>query len=202
MLSISKICLNLVRLGFLAWIVFELLNWAEILHFTLDFTWLGLVLTSGFVWGVLEIVSARLKKSTGKPLPWFVFLLALVAVSFDAMGDVAHWYSTYEWYDQVGHVLGGSMAALVAFFVFWHLKEAGNISIGKKLAGFMALTTSAFLGVLYELEEYLEDVFTGGNRLGSGVDTANDMMWNTVGGLVVVILLVVFIRKKRDLEDN
>ena len=56
------------------------------------------------------------------------------------------------------------MAALVAFFVYWHMVEAGRIVVGKKLAGFMALMTSAFLGVLYELEEYLEDVFTGGNR--------------------------------------
>lgn len=191
----NKVLLNIIRLGFLTWIVFELLNWAEILHFTLDFTWLGLVLTSGFVWGVLEIISARLNKSTGKPLPWFVFLLALMAVSFDALGDVMHWYVTYEWYDQVGHVLGGSMAALGAFFVFWHLNEAGKISIGKKLASFMAFTTSAFLGVLYELEEYLEDVFTGGNRLGSGVDTANDMMWNTIGGLVIVFVIIFLVRK-------
>jgi len=193
----NKVLLNLTRLGFIGWIVFELLNWLEVLHFELDFTWLGLVLTSGFVWVVLEIVNFRLTRSTGRSLPWFVFLLALIATSFDALGDVAGWYSRYEWYDQVGHTLGGGMAALVTFFVFWHLIGAEKIVIGKKLAGFIALMTSAFLGVLYELEEYLEDVFTGGNRLGSGIDTANDMMWNTIGALFVVVIVILLVKKKR-----
>ncbi|MBU0963868.1 hypothetical protein KKC06_02410, partial [Patescibacteria group bacterium] len=92
------------------------------------------------------------------------------------------------------------MAALLMFFVLWRLNQAGRIKIGKKLLGFMAITGSAFFGVLYELEEYLEDVFTGGNRLGSGVDTANDMMWNTIGALIVVLIAVKILRSRHSEE--
>ena len=188
--------INLMRLGYGGWIIFDLLNWVGVLNFTLDFSWLGLVITSGFVWGVIEFTSAKLKKSTGQTLPWIVYFGGLFSVSMDALGDIAHWYSAYEWYDQMTHALGGGMAALIAFFVFWRLNQAGNIRVGEKLLGFMAFTTTAFLGVLYELEEYIEDVFTGGNRLGTGVDTANDMMWNTIGALVVVIIAAKIVNRK------
>ncbi|MBU0598518.1 hypothetical protein KKF61_06060 [Patescibacteria group bacterium] len=191
---------NIIRAGFAGWIIFELLNWAGILDFTLDFTWLGLVVTAVFVWAALEIVSARLKKTTNRTLPWIVFFACFFSISFDALGDVAGWYSRFVWYDQVGHTLGGAMAALLMFFVLWRLNQAGRIKIGKKLLGFMAITGSAFFGVLYELEEYLEDVFTGGNRLGSGVDTANDMMWNTIGALIVVLIAVKILRSRHSEE--
>ena len=193
---------NLMRLGYGGWIIFDLLNWLEILHFSLDFTWLGLVVTSGFVWGAIEFTSAKVKKATGQTLPWIVYFGGLFSVSMDALGDIAHWYSAFEWYDQMTHVLGAGMAALIAFFVFWRLNQAGNIKVGKKLIGFMAFTTTAFLGVLYELEEYIEDIITGGNRLGTGVDTANDMMWNTIGALVVVIIAVKLVNKQFDKKQN
>lgn len=154
----KKILTNIARLGFLAWLVFEFLNLIGLLHMSLDFSWLGLMLTSGFVWGVIEISSWQVKKVSGKPLPWSAFLLPLISVSFDAFGDTHHLYSSYEWYDKVAHVIGGGMAALVAFFVFWRLVESGRINLGKKLTAFIAICISSGLGVLYELEEYLEDV--------------------------------------------
>lgn len=177
---------NIVRSLFAGVILFELLNWIGVLDYSLDFTWLGLVLTSGFVWGAIEITSRKIKKSTGRTLPWVVYFGGWFSVTMDALGDVAHWYTEFVWYDQMTHTLGGGMVALIAYFAFWRLYQSQAIKVGRKLLAYMAFTTSAFLGVLYELEEYIEDVVTGGNRLGTGVDTANDMMWNTIGALVVV----------------
>lgn len=193
----NKILTNVMRLGFGGWIAFELLNWLGVLDFTLDFTWLGLVLTGGFVWVSIEIVSAKLKKSTGQGLPWYVFAIALLGISWDAMGDVSHWYVKFEWYDQVAHANGGAMSTLIFFFVFYRMLQAGKIKVGPKLLGFMAFCGGTLLGVLYELEEYIEDVITGGNRLGTGVDTANDMLWNAIGGLLVVYIAIKFIKKRK-----
>lgn len=193
--SMNKILTNVMRIGFAGWIVFEFLNLIDVLHFTLDFTWFGLMITGGFVWAAMEVISAKLKKATGKPLPWYVFAVGLAGISLDALGDVSHWYMKFEWYDQVGHANGGAMTALVFFFIFYRMLEADKIKLGPKLLGFMALCGGTLLGVMYELEEYIEDIFTGGNRLGSGIDTANDLMWNTIGGLIVVIIAVRIIKK-------
>ncbi len=198
----NKVLTSISRLGFLLWIIFELLNWQGVLNFTLDFSWLGLVLTAGFVWVSLEIISWRLKKVSGKPLPWFAFFLSLLSVSFDAFGDTHHLYSRFFWYDQVAHVIGGAMAGLVTFVFVWRLVEAGRINLGRKLSGFFAVCISSFLGVLYEIEEYLEDVLTGSQRAGNSFDTSNDLLWNTVGALVIVAIAVLLIKKRVNGESN
>ncbi|MDD5039973.1 MAG: hypothetical protein PHY34_02375 [Patescibacteria group bacterium] len=188
---------TIVRLAFSAWIVFEFLNWIEVLHFSLDFTWSGLIVTSGSVWLAVEVISNRVRKATGEPFPWFVFLGAFLSVSVDAMGDVAHWYSKYMWYDQMAHAFGGGMTALLAFYLFWHLRQAGKLGIGKKLTGFIAVIMTMALGTCYEMEEYIEDKIRGvvGKRLGDGIDTADDMMWNMIGAIVVVLILMFAVRR-------
>ncbi|MFA6553830.1 MAG: hypothetical protein WCT27_05380 [Patescibacteria group bacterium] len=193
----NTILTNIIRAGFLGWICFETLNWVGILHFSLAFTWFGLVFTMSVVWSLVEFMSWRVKKTTGEPLPWFVFLAVLTSGSFDAMGDIKHWYVIYSWYDQAAHVLGGGMTALLIFYILWRSRNAGRMFMGKYMAGLMTVGFTMALGSCYELEEYLEDVFRGavGVRLGDGVDTANDMLMNTIGALIVVILLMFFIRK-------
>lgn len=193
---------NLGRLGFLGWIVFELLNWQGVLHFTLDFTWGGLVLTASVVWIVLEIISGRLKKATGQPLPWFVLLAAVLSVSVDALGDLRHWYSGYAWYDQLAHAIGGGVAGIMVFTSIWQLVQAGKVLIPKWLTGVFGLSIAVMLGAFYELEEYLEDVITGSHRLGDGFDTANDILMNTIGAIVFILVAYFLSRKSSGPADK
>ena len=65
----NNVITNIIRIGFAAWIIFELLNWIGVLNFTLDFTWLGLVVTAVFVWTALEIVSHTTVFTTHTPVP-------------------------------------------------------------------------------------------------------------------------------------
>ncbi len=46
--------------------------------------------------------------------------------------------------------------------------------------------------VFYEIEEYLEDILTGSNRLGDGFDTANDLALGILGGILAAILILKF----------
>jgi hypothetical protein len=193
--NMNKILTNLARLGFISWLVFELLNWQGVLRFALDFTWKGLVMTAGFTWLALEIVSWLLYKKAGRSLSWYVFMIALVSISVDALGDINHWYSGFSWYDQMAHMVGGGTAALAAFSLYWELVKSGKIVMGKKFAGFLAVATAGFLGTFYEMEEYLEDVFTGSHRLGDGPDTANDIMMNTIGAIIMVMVVVLLTRR-------
>lgn len=192
----NKLITNIIRVGFLCWVIFEFLNWIEVLHFTLDFTWLGLIITSTVVFGSVEWISYKVKKLTGSPLPWFIYLGAFFSISLDAMGDIAHWYTQFTWYDQVGHASGGGMVALLVFFVYWRLINVNKIVISKKMAGFISVAVAISLGVLYELEEYIEDLINKSNRLGTGVDTANDMLFNTMGAIIIIVIVTSLIREK------
>lgn len=181
--------LQVVRGVFATWLSIELLSWAGVLPLTLEFTWLGLVLTASVAWAGVEIISWRLRKSGARNLWAGTFFLVLLSQCTDAFGDILLLYGTYSWYDQVAHVVGGMALGLVFAVTFIAAQAAGVARFGKKSLGALAVACAMALGSLYELEEYLEDVLTGSNRLGTGMDTGNDMLMNTIGAIAVVLVV-------------
>ncbi len=192
---------NLIRLGFLGWMVFELLNWVKILHFSLDFSWAGLLLTVSWIWGSIEFASWKLRKSGMESLPWAAYLIGLVGTSWDAFGDVAHLYSSVMYYDKYAHFFGGGSAAIVSLFILWRLVQGGKILLDPRMMGFFAICMANFLGILYELEEYSESYFFHNNRMGDAFDTSTDVINNFLGAAVMVVIALIVLRKKKNSES-
>lgn len=182
---------------FFALIIFELLNQAGILHFTLDFTWFGLAVTGIVIWFIVETTSYFLKKSCGYPLAGWVILATTGAVYLDALGDILRFYGRFGWYDQLAHFLGGAVAAALLFVVINSFNRCGKIKLGCIGQAIFSLFAVSFFGVLYELEEYFEDYFTGSHRLGDGPDTANDLFLNLLGALTVIVIITLINIKRR-----
>jgi hypothetical protein len=178
-------------------VIFELLNQFGFLHFTLNFTWFGLAITSIVVWLMLEICSYFLKKKYGYCLAGWVLALAAAGLYVDALGDILRWYGKYGWYDQLAHVLGGAACGGIFFFIIYTFIRAGKIKLGLFGQGTFALFSASFLGVAYELEEYFEDYFTGSKRLGDGPDTANDLFLNIVGALSIILITSIYLHFKK-----
>lgn len=177
-----------------ALILFELLNLAGVLNFTLEFSWLGLLATSVGTFIVLEIIYFVFRRK-GILLPQLPYLLAALGLWLDALGDVAHLYGRISFYDQFMHLAGGGIVMALALALLLNFKEKLPIF----LILFLALGFVSFFGDLYEIEEYLEDRFYHARqvRLGDGPDTADDLMWNLIGGLGAGILYAVFKKSKR-----
>lgn len=190
--------LYIVRLAFLALTLFELANLFGILHFELDFSWLGLIFTSLFVWIFLEIVNYYHRQRVGRVLPGFILITTVLMVLVDALGDVLRFYSRFWWYDQLTHALGGIVAAGVLFFIVWLYLTWKKTELGNKFIGLVAVSGTACFAALYEIEEYLETLILHNNRLGDRFDTPNDILWTVVGGIVGV-LITVFYRKGKKL---
>lgn len=182
----TRISFWLARLMFAGVIIVEGLNWGGILHGQLDFTWGGLMLTAVSVWAGVEAIHYWLRRRTGFGLPWFSVLLAVASLYIDAFGDMLHGYSSFWWYDQMAHLVGGSAVGLVLAAVSWRLTAAGKN--WDWVVSFCIVFGTAFFASLYEIEEYLEDRLTGSRRLGDGFDTADDMMWGIVGGILVAFI--------------
>lgn len=179
--------------------VFELLNALGILHQPLTFTWWGLVVTSLPVWAVLELAHQRLKKIK-KNIPWWVIVPVILAAYFDALGDAEGVYNTFYWFDQVAHCTG-SMAATAfvgaILFPFWKVHR-----LSQKVSFIFLVTCGAALGVVYELAEYLEDIISESHRLGDGYDTANDLLWDVFGAVVVAALIPRLIQNYHDRRNH
>lgn len=170
-------------------IAFELLAVLGVFAIDLDYTLLGLFLTSSTVLIGLEITYSQMQKRLQQTLCWWAVFPVLFTTVFDAAGDFLHWYSQYPLYDAALHFVGSFAAAAFLWNVFTASFQPQR---DRALLVWSTFTTAVTLGVFYELEEYIEDMVTGGNRLGDGPDTANDLLLNVLGALTIVGLVVLF----------
>lgn len=178
MRAANQFLIYFARFNFLTLLGFETLNWAGILPFTLDFSWLGLIGTAFLIWLALEIYHYFYQS-----LPGFIYFIALSGIALDAITDTFHLYSQFMWWDRLMHFLGGVMAAIIVSYLF-------------KKSPFYTILTVSFLGFLYEYWEFIIDKFYFGfpKALGDGPDTVDDMLLNIVGA--VFMLLVIKITQK------
>lgn len=169
--------------------MFELLGADNLYQTKIVFTWFGLLITGAVVWLMVEGASFYLRKKAGQPLSGWAMLVAVGALYLDALGDIFgfyNWNFRGLWYDQIAHFWGGLAAGAVVLSVMLTMVKAEIIKVNKTALFILALAVTGFLGQLYEIEEYLEDYFRGSNRLGDGVDTANDMLLNIVGSAISI----------------
>lgn len=175
------------RLLFFGLIVFEFLNLVEIFHFPLDFSWFGLMITAISVWLIGELMVVKLKKE--KYLAT-VLGLSFLVVFLDALGDVCFFYFHFGLYDRILHFIAGGVIAYLIFILTKDLFKDVRIHL------IFIIALSNLFGVLYEIEEYLEDVFIHKRplRLGDGPDTADDLLMNLLGAILIA-LIIYFLRK-------
>ncbi len=194
----ALVVINFARLLFVSLIIFELLNYLKILQFSLEYTWLGLVITSIVSLTLLEITAYKYKQKKGYYLHWSIWLILVASLGLDAFGDFFHFYGKYDWWDQFVHLFVNAVVCFTLFIVisaFWidKFKFSLLLKTGRlKLSLLLAAASTISLTALYEIEEYLEDIIFHTNRLGPGTDTANDLFFNLVGVLIAVVFVIVY----------
>lgn len=159
-------------------IVLELLGALDVLHLQPVFTDLGLIVTAVAVWTALELTRRQMHLWSVVP--------ALLTTALDMTGDYLHWYATIPYYDAMLHAFG---SASVAVWLWAVLVRRYGASTPLGILDWLVFTGVVAAGVMYELEEYLEDVFTESNRFGAAFDTGNDLLMNTLGAGVAILLL-------------
>lgn len=192
----------IARALFAGLFIFELLNWIGILNFSLEFTWLGLMLTSGAVWLACELI---VKSFSHDELPartqGLTFIGAAIPIYADALADMNRWYGAIRHYDKYMHFLGGAAAAGLVMFVIYAYakKKRPTFIVSNNWVAWISFFIAVSLGVLYEFEEYLEDYFTGSHRSGGSWDSVGDLIFDTLGGILVIgtVWIILRLRKKK-----
>ena len=200
---------NIIRVLFICLIIFEILNFLKILNFTLEFTWLGLIITAIVFLVLIEVTAHRYRQKKKHSLHWSIWLIILTGLCLDVFGDIFHFYGQYNWWDQVVHIFISGVVCFTLFTIinaFWIDKFKFSLLFKKgrlTLSLFLAATITMTLTVLYEIEEYIEDILFDTNRLGPGTDTVNDLVCNLFGVLIIVIFVVVYyqVTRKRKVID-
>lgn len=199
----NTIPISIINILFGCLIIFEILNFISLLHVRVQFTWLGLIITASATWIFLAIISKHYAQKKGVPLPWQIWLIAFAAVTSDAAGDMLHLYARFFWWDQFVHFSVSGIQCFTLFIIsnaFW-IDEFKFSLLMKKgrfaLSLLIAVASSMAFGALYEIEEYVEDLLFKTNRLGPGTDTANDLLMNFLGIMLVASLIIIHYRITR-----
>ncbi len=188
---------------FCAIFFFEFLNYFGVLHFHVDYTWFGRILSTLTVFGALRLIDELFRRKTGKPLSSKIWVVMAILLLFDFIGDVFGFYGRWEHYDQVVHFISGPMLTLCLLLAFERLAKYFAWNCPRAVTYGLALGVNVILAVLYEIEEYSEDVIYHTHRLGDGPDTANDLLMNLVGASLLILGLIVYRawRKRRQLNQ-
>ncbi|MCC6792234.1 MAG: phosphatase PAP2 family protein [Thermomicrobiales bacterium] len=122
-------------------------------------------------------------------LSWLTYAVVVLATWADTLGTAGHMYDRYAGYDKIIHFGGGvAITAVAADLICAHRRKRGARPRLRQ-ALMMALAISLVLNVGWEVYEYLGDrVFSTGRHAG-WLDTTYDLICDTTGAIVALILL-------------
>ena len=197
----NLIARTIIYLLFFGLLLFELLNYFKILNYEVTFTWAGLIITILMIFIGIQIVTYYTKQNFGISIANRTLLVVLIGIYLDVISDMFDLYDRFIWFDQAVHFNAGILITIILFWFITNIESTKKIFLPKKLKYLFIFCANLTLGVIYEMEEYLEDYFTGSNRLGDGPDTANDLLMAGTAG-IITLLIIHFVVKKIKNKKN
>lgn len=115
------------------------------------------------------------------------------------LGEYSHFYVKISWWDILLHWGNSLILGLIGFILAYSLLLTSKLEAKPVLASLFALSFSVFVGVIWEIFEFLMDYFFGFTMQKSGlVDTMTDLMMDVAGAAVVSTMGFFYMRKKRE----
>lgn len=125
--------------------------------------------------------------------PEFQFISAAFVFLSLFLGSATDFYYKYWWWDAVLHTGSGFLLGIIGFIAMFVLNGTNRIPRGitPGFLCFFAVTFAVFLGVLWEIFEFIVDRFTTANMQSQEtgvVDTMQDLIVDTLGAVVVALM--------------
>lgn len=119
-------------------------------------------------------------------LPVELNFLIVLALFTHIVGSFSGFYDNLPGWDHLTHAMSASLIAALGFIVVVTIdKYAETIYLPRAfLALFIVMLTMA-VGVIWELMEFIVDLATGSHLQYSLDDTMRDLLFDTIGGLLV-----------------
>ena len=157
---------------------------------------IALSLTDLFVIVVFYMVYRKLKNEYQIILPGYIAWAAAFGVWLDAAGNFAHLYSKIYWYDNLTHFVGSLSLTIPLFYIIYYLNQKGYIKLNRFNVVLYSLSINMFLISIYEITEWIGDVWFHTYRIADRFDSPTDMFFNLLGGLAVILFGLWLTRKK------
>jgi hypothetical protein len=135
--------------------------------------------------------------------PEFQFMAVLWVFLTLYLGSARDFYYRFWWWDAVLHTGSGFLLGLIGFIALFLLNRTKRIPEGMTpgFVCFFAVTFSVFLGVLWEVFEYVVDRIAPHINMQSNetgvVDTMHDLIVDTLGAVVIAAMGWAYLKKGR-----
>jgi hypothetical protein len=182
-------------------VVIQALLGLGLVLFVLRRDWENVVLTALVI--LLTLMPAFVWKRYRIFIPPEFQLSAAVFVFLSLfLGSAIDFYYHFWWWDIVLHTGSGFLFGIVGFIATFVLNQTEHLPQGirRGFVCFFGVTFAVFLGVLWEIFEFLMDRFTPFNMqsLETGVDdTMQDLIVDTLGAVIVALMALAYFRTGR-----
>ncbi len=133
-----------------------------------------------------------MRKGTDKAIVWGLLAAALVASVASSLFEL---YDVFSWYDEVLHAyMSFAFALLLALYAY------GTVLTGRRRYEALLVLAVAGLGLaagtIWELLEWLYDLYVSGNAIQNKTDTMIDLALDLAGGVVAGIVSLPMLRNR------
>jgi len=145
---------------------------------------------------------ALMKRNFNIQLPWFLELAITIALFLHVGGLAFHWYSRFRFYDSVLHIWGTMIIALLGFMMVYALYYLGKIKLSIRMIAVFTFIFALAIGALWEIAEFTIDHTLYTHAQLSNMDTMSDLIFDGLGGAVIAVLGMWYIRKTPEKRIN
>jgi len=163
-----------------------------------------------WAWGCLfsiliTLVPSILKRNFHVTLPWILDFMITITLFVHIAGGILSLYNTFPLYDKIAHFISAVFVSFLAFIVIYILDEYWEgLHMDKYAMAFFVIVATMAMGVAWEFNEWITDLFFGTNSQRGLQDTMTDLLVDTIGGTIMAIVGVNMIKSgklKRMTED-
>lgn len=147
---------------------------------------------------VLSITPSVVERNYRVTLPFELDLLITLSLFLHTfMGEGLDFYQKIDAWDNVLHVYGSAVIAMLAFLITYTLHYTKKVRLTIPLIGFFTVTFAMAVGGLWEIGEFAIDGIFGKRTQDGLTDTMWDMIEDLIGGMVIAILGMIYVRYSR-----
>lgn len=161
--------------------------------------WLGAF--SGAVVLLLTFAPAMLEHRLQLTLPVeFTLLTCVILYASFALGEIQDYYEKIWWWDLALHGLSALTMGMIGFLCIYVFHMTNRIHIAPGWLATITFTLAVSVGTLWEIFEFLADLWLGLNMQKSGLDdTMTDLMINATGAALAALMGFFYVRDKDSL---
>lgn len=147
---------------------------------------------------VLSLVPSIVQRNYRVTLPFELDLLITLSLFLHTfMGEGLNFYQRVWLWDKFLHVYGAAVIAMLAFLTTYTLHYTKKVRLSIPLIGFFTVTFAMAVGGLWEIGEFSLDSIFGTHAQDGLADTMWDMVNDLVGGFVIAVLGMLYVRYSR-----